>query len=183
VVTRSASRRPGLRRHSELTAGSTLSPSSIRYGTLWGNDDALYRCGRQVEALRIFHSFAGSWPKKLPRPSPRLTTLETAILQQAHTWTGVLPAPATLLDAAVVAPPPPMPLPRHSIHRREANGEAGRLLRLGNAGNAVCLDWGGSRVGKARLVQAVAGDVARSSSPGGLALNRGGSPYTPFWRS
>jgi len=102
-------------RHSELTAQlDALTQQHPLRERLWGQRmTALYRCGRQVEALRIFHEFRRFLAEEVGLyPSPRLATLETAILQQAPHLDWSPPArQATPLDAGRLLPPPPYQCP------------------------------------------------------------------------
>ena len=179
-------------RHSELTAQlDALTQQHPLRERLWGQRmTALYRCGRQVEALRAFHEFRRFLAEEVGLdPSPRLATLETAILQQAPHLDWSPPARrVTPLDARPVVAHDPLPMPfaprTPFIGRQAERAKLGRLLAEANAGSGgLALIGGEAGVGKTRLVQAVAGDVTAREFRvlvGRCYEIEAAPPYTPF---
>ena len=73
-------------RHAELTAElDSLTRAHPLRERLWGQRMlALYRCGRQVEALRVYRELRKLLAEDVGlQPGPALSALETAILQQS----------------------------------------------------------------------------------------------------
>ena len=107
-------------RHAELTAElDALTRAHPLRERLWGQRMlALYRCGRQVEALRVYRELRRLLAEEVGlEPGPALSALETAILQQSPQleWRPAAP-PEPHVEAAapapgVVAAPIPAPAP------------------------------------------------------------------------
>ena len=145
---------------------------------------ALYRCGRQADALRAYQELRAYLGEELGlEPAAALRELESAILRQdpALDWRAPLsaaspapPAPAPPGPSALLPGPPPavgraagrLPAQTTSFIGREADLAAvGKLL---TAGRLVTLTGlGGS--GKTRLARQ-AGAVAAAGYPGGVWL-------------
>jgi DNA-binding SARP family transcriptional activator/tetratricopeptide (TPR) repeat protein len=106
-------------RHAELTAElDGLTRAHPLRERLWGHRMvALYRSGRQVEALRVYRDLRQFLAEEVGlEPSPTLAALETAILQQSAEleWRAAVapetPVPAAPPDAAAVAAPAAAPV-------------------------------------------------------------------------
>ncbi|HZI38747.1 MAG TPA: BTAD domain-containing putative transcriptional regulator [Acidimicrobiia bacterium] len=101
-------------RHAELTAElDSLTRAYPLRERLWGQRMlALYRCGRQVEALRVYQELRRLLAEEVGlEPGPALATLETAILQQSPQldWRpAAAPEPPVRSGPAPVAVPAPL---------------------------------------------------------------------------
>ena len=110
-------------RHAEVIAElDALTRAHPLRERLWGQRMlALYRCGRQVEALRVYRELRRLLAEDVGlEPGPALAALETAILQQSPQleWLPAAPPPEPGVGAAAPAPPvvvaptpPPAPPP------------------------------------------------------------------------
>ncbi len=114
---------------------------------------ALYRCGRQAEALDEFRVFGDRMRDELGLdPGPELVALHRALLRQDPALTGPATTPAPIEPERGNLPAPLTGL----IGRDAAVADAARLL---DAGRLVTLTGPGG-VGKTRLAVAVASRIA-----------------------
>jgi WD40 repeat protein/DNA-binding SARP family transcriptional activator len=128
---------------------------------------ALYRCGRQAEALEAYSEARGKLVEEIGvEPGPELRRLQSAILRQ---------------DASLEPPPSPAELPREldAVAAPRLVGRESELVTLlerwdrarGGAGALVGLS-GTRGIGKSRLAAEVAGEVHRR---GALVLYAAGA--------
>jgi DNA-binding SARP family transcriptional activator len=187
-----------LGRHSELTAQlDVLTREHPLRERLWRQRMvALYRSGRQAEALRAFHEFRRSLADELGLdPSPVLAALETAILQHAPhlDWQPPdRPPPPTAptvartghRDEAVPAPPSAFAARTPYVGRDDERTQLGRLLGEAlDARGALALIGGEPGVGKTRLAEEVgveAGARGFRVLVGRCYEIEGTPPYVPF---
>jgi DNA-binding SARP family transcriptional activator len=145
---------------------------------------ALYRSGRQADALATYRAFRAVLDENLGiDPSPRLRDLEHAILHQDPSLETLPPMPFAEPEApvAIPAPRPAPPAP------------AGRTPELNRLGTALASTLGGQRklvllggeagVGKTTLVEAFLAGAAHGDvlvGRGQCVEHRGpGEPYLP----
>ncbi len=138
---------------------------------LWGHLMlALYRAGRQAEALRAFRRCEARLAEELGiSPGTALRNLELAILNQDAALAGSRVAPGQPTPAGLIG---------RAAERRRL-GEAIERARAGQG--AVLLVDGEPGVGKTRLLQAMADDAVAAGFQAGFArcVEVGGAP--PFW--
>lgn len=177
-------------RHGDLIAElDALTRAHPLRERLWGQRMlALYRSGRQVEALRAYRELRQFLTEEVGLdPSPALAALETAILQQAPhlEW-----RPA---NAPVTRPPPP---PRRSedgpvfpartpyVGREAERAElAHRLDQACKGHGSVVLIGGEAGVGKTRLTEEAGTDATAAGAHvlvGRCYEIEGAPPYVPF---
>jgi DNA-binding SARP family transcriptional activator len=102
-------------RHAELTAElDSLTRAHPLRERLWGQRMlALYRCGRQVEALRVYRDLRRLLAEDVGlEPAPALAALETAILQQSPQleWRQAAPVEPAATPATAVGVEPTAPV-------------------------------------------------------------------------
>jgi hypothetical protein len=150
---------------------------------------ALYRAGRQAEALRTFQELRRYLGDELGiEPSEALRTLEGAILRQAAEL-AYAPPPAGVAASAPAAPeglPLPVPLARQDAVFVRPEAEMGRLEVAWKAAQAgrrqLVLLAGEPGIGKTRL----SAEIGRVAHGDGAAVLYGrcedgmGVPYQPF---
>ena len=152
---------------------------------------ALYRCGRQADALDVYHRVRTALASELGlEPGPALKALQLEILEQAASLEapqGVAQPEGGIGEAPVVTPPMPIRLLPYgptvfANRRRERHALAGVLDEAANHGPRAVLVTGEPGIGKTRLVSEFA-EQARSDGvlvlagrcEDGLSL-----PYQPF---
>ncbi len=155
---------------------------------------ALYRCGRQAEALQSYQRFRTLLLEELGLdPSPALRDLEGGILRQAAQldWTAATggdtgePEPAVAGAPATPVPQAPAPPPRASVDLagREADLRAIEEAVAATAGGRghVILVAGEPGIGKTRLAE----EAARRASASGVTVAWGRSGHDTgapaFW--
>jgi DNA-binding SARP family transcriptional activator/tetratricopeptide (TPR) repeat protein len=175
-------------RHGELTAElDVLTRQHPLRERLWGQRMvALYRSGRQVEALRAFQDLRRFLADQVGlEPSPALASLETAILRQASyiDWQPPVPEPLSLGDG-VKAASPVFAARTPYVGREAERAELARLLDGAVAGRgALALVGGEPGVGKTRLTEEVGADATARGFRvlvGRCYEIEGAPPYVPF---
>ncbi|WP_433309795.1 BTAD domain-containing putative transcriptional regulator [Micromonospora sp. CA-269861] len=144
-----------LGRHADVLAdlGDLVERHPLRERFRAARMRALYRCGRQAEALDEFRVFGESMRDELGLdPGPELVALHRALLRQDPALTGPATTPAPIEPERGNLPAPLTGL----IGRDAAVADAARLL---DAGRLVTLTGPGG-VGKTRLAVAVAARIA-----------------------
>jgi DNA-binding SARP family transcriptional activator len=151
---------------------------------------ALYRAGRQNEALEVYRSFRRLLSDELGlEPSLELRELEAAILRQDQTLAA--PPPAEPAQGAFAPPPASPPHTRHSRRRAAAiaamvTAAAGAILA------ALTLSGGGARPTltvpdlSAAAIDPATGkvvDVVRLQDPPAAALTVGNTLWVASWAS
>ncbi len=178
-------------RHADLIAElDALTRANPLRERLWSQRMlALYRSGRQVEALRAYRHLRQFLAEEVGlEPSPALAALETAILQQAPhlEWRAAV---ATATRPSLTAPGPPAEGPVFAARTPYVGREAERaelVRRLDQAcdGNGSLVLIGGEPgVGKTRLTEeAGAGAAAKGARVlvGRCYEIEGAPPYVPF---
>ncbi|HEY6597000.1 MAG TPA: BTAD domain-containing putative transcriptional regulator [Asanoa sp.] len=143
---------------------------------------ALYRCGRQADALLAYAGLAGRLAEELGiDPSPDLRRLHEAVLREDSSL--ALPTPPVKAASGAV---PPSQLPADVYGFTGRTGELARLDRLlcdGQTERAVVVSVvsGTAGVGKTALAVHWAHQVRDTYSDGQLYVNlRGHAPDTPL---
>ena len=172
-----------------VAAASELEGLVTRYPfreSLWGSYLlALYRSGRQVEALRAYQACRRVLVEELGiGPGHALRGLEAAILAQdpALDWRGPFPDRPRIVPSPV--PPPPVARPGDDVSVMV--GRSSELERLrtawrdASAGRGGCvLVSGEAGIGKTRLVQEVAAAAAGADVVWGRCQE--GEDAPAFW--
>ena len=181
-------------RHAELVAElEALTRGHPLRERLWGQRMvALYRAGRQVEALRAFQDVRRLLAEEVGlEPGRELAALEAAVLRQAPQlgWQPPGPSPTPSATAGAVAVPstgPPVGFPARTpfVGREWERAELGRLLDgAGAGGGALVLVGGEPGVGKTRLTAEMASDAAARGFRvlvGRCYETEGAPPYVAF---
>ena len=168
----------------ELEALTRAHPLRER---LWGQRMlALYRCGRQVEALRAYQELRQFLIEEVGiEPSPSLAGLETAILQQTPhlDWQ---PAVARAPEATPASSPlgPVFAARTPYVGRETERAElARRIEQAGQGRGGLVLIGGEPGVGKTRLTEEMGADAAGRGTRvlvGRCYEIEGAPPYVPF---
>jgi DNA-binding SARP family transcriptional activator len=145
---------------------------------------ALYRSGRQAEALRAYTTARARLGEEVGlEPGPDLRRLETDILAQSPELEWRPPPPESVAPEVLAEPHPPAPAPSGVFVGRAAELAAldGALACAADAAAAIVLVGGEPGIGKTRLVQEA---VARATADGcivawGRCDEGDGAP--PFW--
>lgn len=153
---------------------------------------ALYRAGRQNEALEVYRNFRRLLSNELGlEPSSELRELEAAILRQDQTL--VAPPPAEPAQGAFAPPPASPPHTRHSRRRAAAAIAAVVAAVAGALFAALALSGGGSERPaltvpdlSAAAIDPATGkvvDVVPLQDPPAAALTVGNSVWVASWAS
>jgi predicted ATPase/DNA-binding SARP family transcriptional activator len=119
---------------------------------------ALYRSGRQAEALRVAQEFRATLRDDLGlEPSAELRALEAAILEEREDLAWVPPAPSTRTERAATRGRDSLPIETTALVGRER--DLALAMRLLETGRILTL-FGPGGVGKTRLAQRLAGTLA-----------------------
>jgi DNA-binding SARP family transcriptional activator len=175
-------------RHTELIAElDALTRAHPLRERLWGQRMlALYRCGRQVEALRAYQELRQFLIEEVGiEPSPSLASLETAILQQTDDleWRPAVPAPrprtpAPARGGALFAARTPY------VGREIERAELARRMEQACQGDGGLVLIGGEPgVGKTRLTEEMGADADGRGATvlvGRSYEIEGAPPYVPF---
>ena len=145
---------------------------------------ALYRCGRQVDALHAFRDFRAYLVEETGlEPTKQLQELEDDIIQQKDHLDFVSDVPAPASSAAVVASFPPELLGVGTVSvGRTADLEWLETLwsRAASTGTQAALVWGPAGIGKTHLLGEFAGRVHAGGA--GVVYRAGGcgDPIPPL---
>ena len=172
----------------ELEALTRAHPLRER---LWGQRMlALYRCGRQVEALRAYQELRQFLIEEVGiEPSPSLASLETAILQQTPHLEWQPPATAVTSPEPVATPATSLLGPVFAartpyVGRETERAElARRIEQAGQGRGGLVLIGGEPGVGKTRLTEEMGADATRRGARvlvGRCYEIEGAPPYVPF---
>jgi DNA-binding SARP family transcriptional activator len=181
-------------RHAELTAElDALTQAHPVRERLWGQRMlALYRSGRQVEALRVYRDLRKLLADEVGlEPSPALAALETAILRQAPhlDWQPPTPVVAPPVAAASTATATETAIATFAartpyVGRETERAELTLLLdRARVSQGAVALLAGEPGVGKTRLAEELGAHAAGMGFQvlvGRCYESEGVPPYMPF---
>jgi DNA-binding SARP family transcriptional activator len=152
---------------------------------------ALYRCGRQAEALEVYQRVRAALAAELGlEPGPALKALQVGILEQAASLGPRSdqrePAARRMAGSAVRAPMPTRLRPYgpsvFAGRRRELEALARALPTAGSSGRQAAFVTGEPGIGKTRLVS----EFARGAHAGGALVLAGrcddglGLAYQPF---
>ncbi len=132
---------------------------------------ALYRCGRQVDALAAYTATKQRLAEELGLdPGPELRDLESAVLRQDPMLAAALPTPGRVSAAERPRTPRTPALPDAVLAALRRTTMVGREQQLdqlvaawrttGSGGSAAALLSGPAGVGKSRLVAQLAGQAA-----------------------
>jgi DNA-binding SARP family transcriptional activator len=150
---------------------------------------ALYRCGRQADALDVYQRVRAALAQELGlEPGPALRTLQVEILEQAASLDAhTAPGPRKPLPSARARAPMPTRLrpygPTEFAGReRELAALRGALAAATSSGRQAAFVTGEAGIGKTRLVS----ELARGAHADGVLVLGGrcddglGLPYQPF---
>jgi DNA-binding SARP family transcriptional activator len=143
---------------------------------------ALYRCGRQAEALAAYRRLRDTLDSELAQPpSAELRRLEQQILQQDPGLDGAAPATA---PAPRAGGPVPLPPPLERARQTPLAGRERELEAIASAGGdrRLVLLSGDAGIGKTRLLAEAAARLQADGWPVlfGRADEEGLVPYEPF---
>lgn len=144
---------------------------------------ALYRTGRQAEALRAYQQLRTLLGQELGlEPTPALRALEAQILTQSPELVAPRPSDWMLTATGVDAAPAPARTP--FVGRQSETAELSDLLirALGGSGGLVMVS-GEPGVGKTRLVEEISARALRRRAlvfVGRCYEAEGSAPFTPF---
>ena len=179
-------------RHAELIAElDALTRAHPLRERLWSQRIlALYRSGRQVEALRAYRDLRQFLAEEVGlEPSPALAALETAILQQAPhlEWRDPVPAPSLVTPTATARQPTSGPMfaaRTPYVGREHERAEFASWLDQARKGNGSLVLIGGEPgVGKTRFTEEAAADATGQGAQvlvGRCYEIEGAPPYVPF---